>query len=144
LLPAWEALVSWPAFVEVSVVGFSRRYVVLFIVSWDNSDGWGAGVDWGDVVDLVWYVLTVLLLFDNLEGLLVVVLELFWDDAGVGFWDDLFLGADDDDQLEWEATLGTLWQAQPSGPAEDLLWFSDVEWVLGADGSVYAVLDGLD
>ena len=68
---------------------------------WYNGNGWRASVDWADIVGWYWNVLGVVVFVDNLEGLLVVVLPLFWDDSNPVFWCNLFLGADNHEKLEW-------------------------------------------
>lgn len=66
-------------------------------------------------------VLLVVFTIDDLVLMLLVGLEFSGDHWTV--WNVVFLvGADDDKDLEWEATVGTLGEGQPGGESEDLLW----------------------
>lgn len=88
----------------------------MLVEAGNNGHGGVARVDVGLLVD----VLLVLVLFDNVEGGEVVVLVVLGDDALVVV-NGVLGSADDDEDLEWEAALGALGQAQPGGEAEDLL-----------------------
>lgn len=122
LLPAWEGLVTWPVFVEVSVV-FDDSWYVDVLVMWHDSQNWGVGVDWSNAVNLLLmlHMLSVFLFLNDVEGVVVEVLFAFWNDSNPRCWRNLFLAADHNQELERQTTVSTFRQAQPSWEAEDLL-----------------------
>lgn len=67
-------------------------------------------------------VLLVLLWLDNLVLVLLVGLELLWDDWSVGNVLYASWAANDDEQLQWVSVQLSLGEHQPSWESVDLLW----------------------
>lgn len=79
---------------------------------------------------------------DGLVGVAVVGVDMIRDD-----WSVVVLvvsSGDDNEDLEWETSVGTLGDGEPGWESVDLLWFDDVVWALGVGGILNVVEDFVD